>query len=94
MPVTTATRPTPSSIAALDFVENEPLRREMERLVDDLELFTWDGLATELGVNERALARALGRQRHPGRPFARYMRYERAVELARLVGIDPVDVGL
>jgi hypothetical protein len=93
MSVTTATRPTPTSIAACDFVENGPLRREVERLVD-LEIWTWRGLAAELGVNERGLAISLGHQVAPGQPPSRYVRYERAVEIARLVGLEPVDAGL
>lgn len=93
MSVTTANRPTPTSIAAGDFVENEPLRLEIERLVD-LEIWTWRDLAAEIGVNERGLAISLGHQAAPGRPFSRYVRYERAVELARLIGLDPVDAGL
>jgi hypothetical protein len=93
MSVTTANRPTPTSIAAGDFVENETLRCEIERLVD-LEVWTWRELAAEVGVNERCLAISLGHQAAPGRAHGRYMRYERAVEVARLIGLDPVDAGL
>lgn len=91
--MTTATKPTPAAIAALDFVENEPLRLEVERLVD-LGVLTWRKLAAAVGVTELALARSLGHGHANGRPPARYLRYERAVEVARLVGVDPVDVGL
>lgn len=80
---------TAKTVEARDYVENATLRAEVDRAVD-LGLITWTSLAAELGVTEPTLARSFGKTSRG----ARYVRYSRAVQVARALGIDPVDVGL
>lgn len=83
-------RPTPRAVAELQFVENAPFRAAINRAVW-LGVVSWGSLAVEVGVTESALTKAFGRGGGHGR---RYVRYERAVEIVRALGLDPVDFGV
>jgi len=87
-----AGKPTAKTIACYEFVENTPLLEAIEQAVARGGI-TWMDLAAEVGVTEPVLAHCVGKRRTHNH-YGRYMRYERAVEIARAIGADPVDVGV
>jgi hypothetical protein len=85
-------KPTPKTIARFEFVDNAPVLVAVEQAIARGGI-TWSDLAAEVGVTEAVLAHTVGK-RAAKNHYGRYMRYERAVQIARVIGADPVDVGV
>lgn len=76
-------------LARGEYVKNELLRREIERAIDRGGV-TWVTLGDEVGVDPCSLSRSFGF----GRRGVRLVQHDLAAKVCRLVGADPVDVGL
>lgn len=74
-------------------IGNSPFKAAVERAIDEERLGSIRELAQRLDMPDDTLRWYLGRQRQLGRVLDR-MPERVAVQIARELGIDPLDVGL
>lgn len=78
------------------YIDNAPIREEVERRIERGEFSSIYILASHVGVDGTALARALGMVADNNRVgrYRQKMRYDTAVRVVLAMGMDPIDVGI
>lgn len=89
--------PTLNAVKRMDFVPNDPLREAVLAAIRAGNITGWSELGGELGVNETQIRRTLGMShwnRHGERRRSLFCRYDTAVRIVRILGLDPIDYGV